>query len=348
MEYRKLGRTDLSVSAICLGSMTWGSQNTTEEGHRQIATALDHGVNFIDTAEMYPTNPLSKETQGATEEVIGSYFAENGGRENVVIATKITGKGNGNVRDRNGAPITPETLRSAIETSLARLKTDYIDLYQMHWPNRGSYHFRRYWHFVPRGDAQKERANMLECLNTLDELVTEGKILHWGTSNDTAWGMAQWTQLADQNNLPRPISIQNEYSLLCRLFDTDLAELAHFEDIGLLAYSPLAAGILSGKYQGNVTPKGSRRELQPDLGGRLTEHTYPAVDAYLGIAQKHGLDVCQMAIAWAMTRPFMASVIIGATSQAQIDVALGAADVTLSDEVMADIAAAHRRFPLPI
>ena len=245
MIYRELGRTGLKVSAICLGSMTWGTQNTTDEGHAQIDMALDRGVNFIDTAEMYPTNPLSKETQGDTERVIGEWVAKSGRRDEVIIATKVSGEGYKNVRD--GAPISPETINQALENSLRSLQTDYVDLYQLHWPNRGSYMFRQNWTYDPtRQDRANTIAHMEEVLDCLNGHIKAGKIRHIGLSNESAWGTAQWLRLSEERGLPRMASIQNEYSLLCRLFDTDMAELAHNEDVGLLAFSPLACGMLIG------------------------------------------------------------------------------------------------------
>ena len=346
MRYKKLGSSELNVSMICLGSMTWGTQNTVAEGAAQIDLALDHGVNIIDTAEMYPTTPLSKETQGDTERVIGSWVKASGRRQDVILATKVAGAGYANVRD--GAPISRETIKLAVEASLTSMATDYIDLYQLHWPNRGSYMFRQNWTYDPTPQNKEETlAHMYEVLLTFQELKNEGKIREFGLSNETAWGTSQWVRMAEQHDLPRMVAIQNEYSLLCRLFDTDLSETVHNEDIGLLAYSPLAAGILSGKYTPDVTPVGSRRSLNESLGGRINENLWPALDAYRDIAKRHGLDLCQMAIAWTLTRPFMASSIIGATSMEQLETILGAADLVLSDEVMADIQATFRKHPMP-
>ncbi len=346
MRYNTLGRTGLEVSEFCLGSMTWGTQNTTAEGHAQIDTALDHGINFIDTAEMYPTNPVSAETIGGTEQVIGDWFAKSGRRAEVILATKVTGAGQKLVRD--GAPISAVAIREAIEGSLRRLRTDAIDLYQLHWPNRGSYHFRQNWTFDPTRQAMGQcEAQMLDILEEMQRQVEVGRVRYFGLSNESAWGMAEWLRLAEANGLPRAVSIQNEYSLLCRIFDLDLAELCHHEDVGLLAFSPLACGLLSGKYGPDITPPGTRRVANPGLGGRLTPRVWPAIDAYLGIARKHGLDPCQMALAWCASRPFMGSVIFGATSQEQLQTALGAADIALSDEVSEEITTAHRAHPMP-
>lgn len=345
MRYNTLGRTDLKVSELCLGSMTWGTQNTMEEGHAQIDMALDRGINFIDTAEMYPTNPVSVETIGGTEKIIGEWFAKTGRRSDVILATKILGKSQ---MARDGAPITAASIKATVEESLQRLKTDYIDLYQLHWPNRGSFMFRQNWTFdASIQDKENTLDSMLEILEEMQRQVDAGRVRHFGLSNESTWGTANWLRLSEQHNLPRVQSIQNEYSLLCRHYDLDLAELSHHEDVGLLAFSPLAAGLISGKYGPDTTPAKSRRSITADLGGRITDRIWPAVDAYQDIANQHGLDACQMALAWCATRPFMASAIFGATTMEQLDVALGSVDIKLSDEVMADIATAHKAHPMP-
>ncbi|MFC7703075.1 aldo/keto reductase [Plastorhodobacter daqingensis] len=346
MKQLPLGRSGLMVSEFCLGTMTWGTQNTEAEAHAQIAMAQDHGVNFMDTAEMYPTNPVSAETMGRTEEFIGSWIAKSGRRNDWIIATKITGQGQGAVRA--GAPITPATLVEAVEGSLGRLRTDVIDLYQLHWPNRGSYHFRKHWSYDPSSqDRAVTLAHMQDILETAQRLVEAGKIRHFALSNETAWGTAQWLRLSEDLNLPRVQSIQNEYSLLCRHFDTDLAELSVNEDVTLLAYSPLATGLLTGKYAGDVVPEGTRRSRTPDLGGRITPRVFEAVAAYLGVAKAHGLDPAQMALAWLRSRPFPVIPILGATSQSQLLVALGAAGLELAPEALEDIARVYRAHPLP-
>lgn len=344
MKRISLGKTGLMVSEICLGTMTWGSQNSQAEGHAQMDMALDHGVDFWDTAEMYPVNPVLAETVGRTEAIIGAWLAARGGRDRLVIATKVAGVGQ---MVRPGQPISGATLRSALEGSLQRLGTDYIDIYQLHWPNRGSYHFRQHWDYAPKADAAAVEANMLEVLAEAAKLIGEGKIRHIALSNESVWGAAKWLSLADRHGLPRMATVQNEYSLLCRQFDTDWAELSVQEDMPLLAFSPLATGLLSGKYAGDVTPEGSRRSLNPNLSGRITPRVFPAVAAYLGVAARHGLDPCQMAIAWCRTRPFPCVPIIGATSLTQLQTALGAAAVTLSPEVLAEIEAVHREWPMP-
>lgn len=347
MHISTLGQSDLKVSQLCLGSMTWGTQNTAEEAHAQIDMALDHGVNFIDTAEMYPVNPLLKKTQGDSERILGQWLAKSGRRGDVIVATKISGAGHMNVRD--GAPISAETIEMAVEESLRSLQTDVIDLYQLHWPNRGSYAFRQNWTFDPtEQDKDVTLTHMADVLQALQKLVQAGKIRHFGLSNESTWGTAQWLRLAEENGWPRVVSVQNEYSLLCRHFDLDMAELAHNECVDLLAFSPMAAGILTGKYAGNVVPAGSRRSHVEDMGGRINTHLWPAHDAYIAVAQKHGLQPGQMALAWCLTRPFMGSAIFGATTAAQLELALQAADLTLSTEVMTDLQDIHRKYPAPV
>jgi aryl-alcohol dehydrogenase-like predicted oxidoreductase len=345
MQTLTLGKTGLKVSELCLGTMTWGTQNTEADGHAQADMALDHGVTFWDTAEMYPVNPVRPETVGRTEEIIGRWLAARGGRDRLVIATKITGKSQ---FTRPGQPITGATLRDAVEGSLRRLQTEYIDLYQLHWPNRGSYHFRQSWGYAPTGiDKVAETAQMTDILIAAQALVAEGKIRAIGLSNESVWGAARWLHLADSLSLPRMGSVQNEYSLLCRQFDTDWAELSLIEDMPLLAFSPLATGLLSGKYAGDVIPEGSRRSMNRDLSGRITPQVFPAVAAYLGIAARYGLDPCQMAIAFCRARPFTTVPIIGATTLDQLRTNLGAAEVSLSPEVLAEIAETHRAHPAP-
>ncbi|WP_166416665.1 aldo/keto reductase [Cochlodiniinecator piscidefendens] len=346
MRYVPLGQTDLKISELCLGSMTWGTQNTTAEGHAQIDMALDHGVNCIDTAEMYPVNPISAETVGDTEKVIGEWFERTGRRDEVILATKHSGEGFSYVRD--GAPISSKIIFDTVEGNLKRLKTDYIDLYQLHWPNRGSYQFRKNWSYDPSGQNKSETlAHIEDTLEALQKLVDQGKIRHFGLSNESAWGTAQWVRMSEDRGWPRVASMQNEYSMLCRLFDTDMSELCVNEDVTLLAFSPLATGLLTGKYDEHTTPEGSRRALNGDLGGRVSPRVWDAVRAYGEIADKHGLSLPQMALAWCRTRPFVTSAIFGATTLEQLKTALGSTEVVLSDEVIADIDAAHYRHPMP-
>ncbi|QAA97163.1 MULTISPECIES: aldo/keto reductase [Agrobacterium tumefaciens complex] len=347
MKQNLLGRTGISVSEICLGTMTWGTQNTEAEAHQQMDYAIENGVNFFDTAELYPTTPVSAETQGRTEEYIGSWFEKTGRRDQVVLATKVAGSGRDYIR--GGRDIDAAAIREAVDTSLKRLKTDYIDLYQIHWPNRGTYHFRGAWGFDASGqDKKRTLAEITEKLETLGELVKAGKIRAIGLSNESAWGTQKYIDIAEANGLPRVATIQNEYNLLYRSFDLDMAEVAHHEDVGLLAYSPLAAGLLTGKYQNGARPAGSRASINKDLGGRLQPLQEAPVKAYLKLAAEHGIDPAQLAIAFCLTRPFMASAIIGATAMEQLKVDIAAADVTLAEEVLTGIAAIHRQYPMAI
>ncbi|MCG6888506.1 MAG: aldo/keto reductase [Gammaproteobacteria bacterium] len=346
MEYRNLGNSDLAVSEICLGSMTWGTQNSEAEGHAQIDYALDHGVNFIDTAELYPVNPMSAETVGRTEEIIGSWFARSGRRDAFILASKVAG--NGHEYLQNGIDISPQKIRISLEGSLRRLQTDHIDLYQLHWPNRGTYHFRNNWRFdATRQDTQQTLDHIYSSLECLGQLVDEGKIRSIGLSNESCWGSAQFLRIATEHGFPRIVSLQNEYSLLYRTHDLDLAELSHHEQVGLLPYSPLGCGLLTGKYRDGARPAGSRLTLNPDLFGRVHDDIWPVVDAYLAIAQKHGLDPAQMAIAFCNQRPFVTSSIVGATSVEQLAINLGAAELELDTEVLDDIQSVYRRYPLP-
>ncbi len=347
MQTAQLGRSDLTVTRLCLGTMTWGTQNTAAEAFQQIDLALERGVNFMDTAELYPTNPVKAETLGGAEEIIGEWIARNPSRRaELLIATKICGDGS---KARGGAAPDGKTMRDCVEASLRRLRTDVIDLYQLHWPNRGSFHFRKIWAYDPtkqeRGTVEPHIVDMLE---TADALIKEGKIRAFGLSNETTWGLSQWLKLSERRGLPRIVSTQNEYSLLYRHFDLDLAELSHHEDVGLLAYSPLAAGVLTGKYLGGARPRPSRAIATPNLGGRLVEEQEPATAAYVDIARRHGLDPAAMALAFCLTRPFMTSVIIGATTLDQLETNLSAAELDLSREVMAEIQAVYRRYPAPI
>ncbi|MCW5710467.1 aldo/keto reductase [Shinella sp.] len=347
MKYNPLGRTGISVSEICLGTMTWGSQNSEKDAHDQLDYAFAQGVNFIDTAELYPTTPLSAETYGDTERFIGTWLQARGNRDRVVLATKVAGPGRPYIR--GGAPMSRAGILSAIDGSLQRLKTDYVDLYQLHWPNRGHYHFRNAWSYDPsKQDREKAAAELTEALDTVGELVKAGKVRALGLSNETAWGTMQFLKRAEEKGLPRVASIQNEYNLLYRAYDLDLAEVSHHEDIGLLAYSPLAAGLLTGKYLDGAPPEGSRLTKNGDLGGRYQPLQEPAVRAYVDLAKEHGLDPAQMALAFCLTRPFMASVIIGATTMEQLKTDIGAAEVTLPPDVLNGIRRIHRLYPAPM
>ncbi len=289
---------------------------------------------------------MSAETAGRTEEIIGSWIEKSGKRDRIVLATKVAGAGNRNVQD--GIDISPEKIRISLDGSLKKLRTDYVDLYQLHWPNRGSYHFRQHWRYDPTGqDTRATLEHIEEILAHLKTLVEAGKIRAIGLSNETCWGTAQFLRIAEQHGLPRVVSLQNEYNLMYRTHDLDLAELSHHEDVGLLPYSPLAAGMLSGKYAGGEIPEGSRRSINPDLFGRAADTAWPVVDAYVAIARRHGLDPAQMAIAFCNQRPFVTSSIIGATSLEQLETDIGAAELNLSDDVLDEIQAVYRQYPVP-
>lgn len=346
MKMTKLGRSGLSVSQLCLGTMTFGTQTPPEAAHAQIDRALERGVNFIDTAEMYPVNPKSRETVGLTEAIIGDWIAASGRRDEVVLATKHLGKGSDQSPD--GGPITAATIPRSIEGSLKRLKTDVIDLYQFHWPNRGSYMFRKNWSYDPSGqDRAAVIADMEDCLGALQREVARGTIRAFGLSNESAWGTTQWIEAAKRVGGPRVASLQNEYSLMCRLADTDVAEMCCNEEVGLLPFSPLACGYLTGKYSGGAVPPASRKSINPDMGGRSGARVLESADAYVALARAHGLDPVHMALAWTVQRPFVASSIFGATTLEQLDHALDAADVTLSEELLAEIDALNRAHPMP-
>jgi aryl-alcohol dehydrogenase-like predicted oxidoreductase len=344
MQKLKLGHSDLMVSRYCMGTMTFGTQTDEHDAHRQLDMAREAGINFLDAAEMYPVNPVRLETAGETEAIVGRWIASRK-PDDVVVATKITGAGSNAVKD--GAPISATRMRDAVEASLRRLQVECIDIYQLHWPNRGSYHFRKVWGFDPSKQKRDITvAHMREVLTCAAELIAEGKIKHLALSNESAWGLGMWLHLAEAEGLPRVVSLQNEYSLLCRLFDLDLAEACVNENIPLLAYSPLAAGLLTGKYAGNVTPEESRRTRNPDLGGRITGRVFEAVSGYLAIAHEFGLDPVHMAIQWTCTRPAQTLPIIGATTSAQLGHILAGRDVVLSDEAKGAIDQLNRAMPM--
>jgi aryl-alcohol dehydrogenase-like predicted oxidoreductase len=345
MKMIPLGQTDVQVSQLCLGSMTWGTQTSEAGGHAQIDASLDAGINFIDTAEAYPVNPMNKENAGKTEAIIGTWLAGGGRRDDVVIATKCAGAGN---YIRDGEEISGRVIHEAVEGSLKRMQTDYIDLYQLHWPNRGSYMFRQNWTYDPSGqDKAAIRAHIEDVLGALQKEVERGRIRAFGLSNESAWGTCQWLDVAAGMGGPRVETMQNEYSLLCRLYDTDMAELGHNEQITLLAFSPLATGFLTGKYQSGEVPQGSRMSINDAMGGRNSDRVREAAQAYLNIAARHGLDPVHMALAFCCQRPFPVSPIFGATTMEQLQHIIAGKDVVLSDEVLAEIDAAHRTHPMP-
>ena len=346
MQRIKLGQSKVEVSAWCLGTMTYGTQTKQEDAHRQIDMCVDAGINFLDCAEMYPVNPVSAETVGRSERIIGNWIRDRGAREDLVLATKVSGRNGGFVRGGEG--FTGANLREAVEGSLRRLRTDYIDLYQLHWPDRGSYMFRQNWTYDPSGQDKKATfAHMDEILGVMKDLVAEGKIRAFGLSNESAWGTTRWIDRAEAMGGPRVASVQNEYSLMCRLYDTDMAEMSVNEEVPLLAFSPLAAGILTGKYIGGKVPRGSRRQLSPGMGGRQAPREESAAKAYVALAAENGIDPVHMALAWHKTRPFTSIPIFGATTVLQLQHILKGVDVTLSKQVIAAIDEVHKAHPMP-
>jgi len=344
MQYRPLGRTGLDVSAVCLGSMTWGNQNSEAEAHEQMDYALDQGVNFIDTAEMYAV-PVSADHYGKTEEYIGTWLAARKNRDKVVLATKVTGPGARFPFLRDGNPrLDAKNINAAVESSLRRLQTDYIDLYQLHWPDRTTNFFGKLG-FVPNADEDMTQPS--ETLDVLDGLVKSGKVRHVGLSNETPWGVMTFLKLAEARGLPRMASIQNPYSLLNRIFEIGLAEPAIREDCGLLAYAPQAAGFLSGKYLGGAVPEGSRMAVFKQSSRYDTPRGHGATAAYVKIAREHGIDPCQMAIAFILSRPFTTAAIIGATTMPQLRNAIGSMELTLPPTVLEEIEAVHAENPNP-
>ena len=335
-----LGPSD-TISEIMLGTMTFGTQTPEAEAHAQLDMAAGAGVTWLDTAEMYPVNPVRAETVGLTESIVGNWLARNPGR--LRVATKHSGKGS---RSRDGAPITSASIPETVRGSLRRLQVEHIDLYQFHWPNRGSFQFRQNWSYAPAGTRADILQDMADCAGALQREVEAGTIGAFGLSNESTWGMDQWLRLGTDGPV-RPVSIQNEYSLLCRLADTDLTEMMVHEQVTMLAFSPLGAGLLTGKYQDGDVPEGSRMDLTPKFGGRWTDRARIAVDAYLDLARRHGVDPVHMALAWQQTRPFACAAILGATTLAQLEHGLRAAGMELSDDLIAQIDEVHRAHPLP-
>lgn len=343
MHMTTLGNTDINVSKICLGTMTWGEQNTQDEAFEQMDYALANGVNFFDTAEMYPVPPRA-ETQGQTETIIGHWLAARGQRDRVVLATKIVGPAEWTAHIRGGSRHTKAHIDHAIATSLARLQTDYIDLYQLHWPDRNTNYFGElgYEH------ADDEQATPIrETLEALQPHVAAGRIRCIGLSNETPWGVMQFVRLADELGLPRAVSIQNPYNLLNRTFEVGLAEVAHREHVGLLAYSPLAFGVLSGKYLDGQWPPGARITLFKRFSRYLGDIAERATRAYVELAAAHDLEPVQMALAFVNQQSFVTSNIIGATSMAQLKTNIASAELELNDDVLSAIAAIHQQHPNP-
>jgi len=349
MQYSKLGSSGLDVSRVCLGSMTWGLQNNQQDADEQIDYALEQGVNFIDTAEMYAVPPSPK-TYGATETIIGDWLSRNSQKRNeIVLATKIAGAGLSYIRDSR--LISGETIKQAVDDSLRRLQTDYIDLYQLHWPNRTSPHFAKHWPgmVLPSSvDMTQERDGMLDILQGLGECVKAGKIRFCGLSDDTPWGIETYLQLSKEHDLPKMVSIQNEFSLLHLKDSPYLLETCVMNDVAYLPWSPLAGGVLSGKYANGARPQGSRWTIEQRNGiFRDTPSVHSAVAAYQNIADKHGLSLVELSLAWCDQVDGVTSSIIGATSLEQLKQDIAAFDVTLSDDVLQDIGSVVRQYPMP-
>lgn len=343
MKTRKLGRTDIDVSEICLGTMTWGEQNTEQQAFEQLELATAEGVNFIDAAEMYPVPPRA-ETQGLTETFLGNWLARRGRRDDLVIASKVAGPGNGLTYLRDGPRLTRDHIRQACEDSLRRLQTDYIDLYQVHWPDRNANFFGRLGY---RHSADEQATPIEETLGALAELVKEGKVRHIGLSNETPWGTSEYLRLSRERDWPRVVSVQNPYNLLNRTFEVGMAEVACREQVGLLAYSPLAFGMLSGKYLDGKRPEGARLTLYERFTRYTSGRGAVATRAYVDLAASHGLSPVQMALAYVTSRDFVTSNIIGATSLEQLRENLGSASVSLGDEVLEAIEELNREYTYP-
>ena len=344
MNYRKLGNTDIKVSTICLGTMTWGEQNTQEEGFEQMDYALDQGVNFWDTAELYSVPP-KKETFGHTEIIIGNWFKNSNKREKIILATKVAGPMREYLRG-GGNNYGIEKMTEAINGSLKRLQTDHIDLYQLHWPERNTNMFGRL------GYEHKDNGNwnkFEDVLGNLKKFIDNGKIRQVGLSNETAWGAKKYIEISKDQNLPRMLSVQNPYSLLNRTYEIGLAEVSIREQIGLLAYSPLASGYLSGKYRNETYPKGSRMERDWDFWKYRysTPNFKNAVEEYYKISEKYNLDMSQMSLKFCEIQPFMTSVIIGATTMEQLKTDIESVNVKLTDEIIKEINEIQKIYPNP-
>jgi aryl-alcohol dehydrogenase-like predicted oxidoreductase len=337
MKLRPLGRSGLQVSVAGLGTMTWGQQNTEAEAHEQLDYALAQGVNFVDAAEMYPVPPMAQ-TQGRTEQYLGTWLKARRNRDRVLVATKVTGPADMPWL-RGGPRQSRAHIRQAIEASLRRLQTDHVDLYQVHWPDRSTNFFGRLGYEHKDGE---QAVPIEETLGALDELVKEGKARHVGVSNETPWGLAEYLRLAREKGWPRACAIQNPYNLLNRSFEVGLAEFAHREDVGLLAYSPLAFGVLSGKYLDGARPAGARLTLFSRFQRYTGERVERAARKYAELARAHGLDPAQMALAYVYLRPFVASALVGATNLAQLRSNIAAAELQLPADIVAAIENIHR------
>ena len=342
MEYRKLGNTDIDVSVICLGTMTWGQQNTIEEGHEQMDYALDQGVNFFDAAELYPIPPKA-ETQGKTEECIGSWFKTTGNRDKVILATKVAGRSPMSWFRGEGTKLDRENIETAVDASLERLQTEYIDLYQLHWPDRPMSMFGSGGIGYKHIDSESIPIN--ETLEVLSDLVSSGKIRYVGLSNETPWGLSEFLKYSEMNGLPQVVSVQNAYNFLNRTYEQGMSEYFHRSQVGLLAYSPLAQGYLTGKYIDGARPEGSRTALF-ERGDRYeVPGANEAIKSYVAYAETVGMDASVMANAFVNSRDFVTSNIIGATTMEQLKLAVGSIEVKLDEENLQAIEQIHRNNP---
>lgn len=343
MQYRKLGQSDLEVSALCLGTMTWGEQNTKQEAHKQLDYAFAQGINFIDTAEMYPVPP-KPDTQGLTERYIGTWLAKRSDRDKIILATKVAGRADWLPHLRGGPCLSASQIEQAINASLQRLQTDYVDLYQLHWPDRATNYFGSLGYQHTEG---AEGIALEETLATLKALINEGKVRHWGLSNETPWGLMKCLQVARDLAMPAPVSVQNPYNLLNRSYEVGMAECSHREHVGLLAYSPLAFGVLTGKYLQGARPEKARLTLYERFSRYTHERAELAVQAYADLAKAHDMSLTELAMAFVTTRSFVTSNIIGATTMAQLAQNIATAELSLSPELMAELEQIHAVYTYP-
>jgi len=324
--------------------MTWGQQNTEAEGHEQMDYAVAQGINFFDAAELYPV-PGRKETQGATEEIIGTWFKKHNNRSKVILATKIAGPSKTMTHIRNPMNFSSAQIREAVAGSLKRLQTDYIDLYQLHWPERNVNNFGQLGY--KHNPDEKWNDNFREVISTLNELIKEGKIRHWGLSNETPWGVMHANHVAKQNNFPGPITIQNPYSLLNRTYEIGLSEVSMRENIGLLAYSPLAFGTLSGKYLNNQKPAEARITLFPSFSRYNSPEAFKATEMYINLAKQHNISPVKMALAYVTSKPFVTANIVGATKMEQLKENIDSIHFTLDKTIEEGIESIHKKQPNP-
>ncbi|MDI1254912.1 MAG: NADP(H)-dependent aldo-keto reductase [Flavobacterium sp.] len=343
MQYTTLPGTDINISKICLGTMTFGQQNTEADGHAQIDFALEKGINFIDTAEMYPV-PAREKTYGRTEEIIGSWIKKTGKRKEIVLASKVAGANRGLEYIREDLRYNAAAIHLSVEKSLKRLQTDYIDLYQLHWPERKSNMFGQLG-FKIQEDRWED--NTKEILETLQNIVQQGKIRQFGVSNETPWGLLRFLEESKKHNLPKAVTIQNPYSLLNRTFEIGLTETIYRENVGLLAYSPLAFGLLSGKFRNGAKPADARLTLFPNFTRYNSEEANKATELYHEIAVSNGLTLVELSLGFILAQPYLASMIIGATTLAQLEENIKTTAISLSDEVIKAIDGVHKMFPNP-